>query len=342
MTANIITLVKHDLAIAFKNKTFILLLCIPLFVYGMMSFVDRKDAPVSTIKLAVAENARPDQAITAAIRSVPDLFSLREVPTAAEGRLLLKNRRIDGLLTPTGSDGSRVILEVLKKNSPTTLVITQAFLSLQIAIAGNGSSWITDIASIQSAAAELQALPTWILMVTLLVAFFILPAQVAEEKEKQWLSGLLQTPMSEIEWLAAKLIFSAILTFATVLALQLLGRQFILPWTYYLTLLLGTFCFNAVGLALGVLCANQSAARTFGVILYLPLMIPVALADVSAQFRKISQWTPSFALYEPLQTILLNAGNRDLFPWAWLFLLGVGSAAGLLSFRLIRVRWLMR
>ncbi len=341
MKTNIGTLVFHDLAIAFKNKTFILLLCIPLFVYGLMAVVNKTATSDSRISLALVENGKTDPSITVAINSIPEIFSFREVHTVEEGLLLLKNGEIDGLLTAAENNRAQVGLTVLKKDSPATLVITQAFLSLQIATMGTGSSWISDISAVQASAPELQSLPTWILMVILLVALFVLPAQVAEEKEKQWLSGLLQTPMTEQEWLAAKVIFTTLLMFVTVLVLQFLGGQFALPWTYYVTVLLGGYCFNSIGLAVGLLCRNQATARTFGVILYLPLLVPVALSDASTQFLKIARWTPSFALYEPLQEILLYGGTGAVFFWPWIFLVVLGSAACVLSFKLIRVRWAM-
>ncbi len=341
MTGHIAILFLHDLAIAFKNKTFILLLCIPLFVFGLTTFADDKDASASVIALAVAESASPDPGIIAALRSVPEVFSVRVLKSADEGRALLKKGKIDGFLTADETDPSRVGLLVLKNNGTVPLAISHAFLNLQLASAGAGAVWISDISALQTVSAETQALPTWILMVVLLVALFVLPAQVAEEKEKHWLSGLLQTPMTGLEWIAAKLLFTMVLMLFGVMLLQLLGGQFSLPWTYYLTLLLGGFCFNSVGLALGLSCRNQATARTFGVILYLPLLVPAALSDASARFMEIAKWSPSFALYGPLQSAILYPGTAAFFPVSWLVLVGLGSAACAICFVLIRIRHLM-
>jgi hypothetical protein len=68
-----------------------------------------------------------------------------------------------------------------------------------------------------------KPLPTWILMMVLLVGFIVLPAQVAEEKEKQWLLGWMQTPVREIEWLGAKLTYGLVLMLVSVAALQAMG-----------------------------------------------------------------------------------------------------------------------
>jgi len=341
MTGHIAILFLHDLAIAFKNKTFILLLCIPLFVYGLTTIADDKESSASVIALAVADKALPDPGILAALRSVPEVFSLRVLDSADEGRALLKNGEIDGFVTADLSNPGRVGLLVLKNDGAVPLAINHAFLNLQLASAGAGPGWISDITALQNVPAETQALPTWILMVVLLVALFVLPAQVAEEKEKHWLSGLLQTPMTGFEWIVAKLLFTSVLLFFGVILLQLLGGRFSLPWTYYFTLLLGGFCFNSIGLALGLSCRNQATARTFGVILYLPLLVPAALSDASARFMEIAKWSPSFALYGPLQSVILYPDASAVFPVSWLVLIGLGSAACAISFALIRIRHLM-
>ena len=99
----------------------------------------------------------------------------------------------------------RLVLVVLKKESFQTLSIVESFSALQKAAEGKSINWISDIKPLQEGGIQKQTLPTWILMLVLLVSFIIIPAQVAEEKEKKLLLALLQTPMREIEWLIAKL-----------------------------------------------------------------------------------------------------------------------------------------
>ncbi len=341
MIRNVITLVAHDLAVAYKNKTIFLIVCIPLFVYGTLMFVDRADAPQAAVRLGLLKTEPYDPALLKHIESSPDAFSIRKLANMEEGTRLLKDREIDGLIINADDDPSRVVVLVVKKDSPVTFAIMQRFSSLQIAVQGQGTSWISAIRPLQSSAMKLQTLPTWILMVVLLVGFFVVPAQVAEEKEKQLLLGLLQTPMRESEWLAAKLAYGMILMLVAVLALQLLGGCFCAQWTYLAMLGAGSFCFCAMGVVLGLLCRNQASARTLGMICYLPLLLPAALSDTSKDLMSVARFLPSYAFYEPIQSILLDNKHLAVIPIEWLLLVAMGTVACLASYRLIKIRWLM-
>jgi len=101
------------------------------------------------------------------------------------------------------------------------------------------------------------------LMLVLLVGFIILPAQVAEEKEKKLLLALLQTPIREVQWLIAKLIMGMILMIMAILFLHLLGKFGVANLFSYISfVVVGSFCFSACGIFLGFLCRNQASART--------------------------------------------------------------------------------
>lgn len=56
--------------------------------------------------------------------------------------------------------------------------------ALQIAVEGKGKHWISENRPLLESAVQKQTLPTWILMLVLLIGFIIIPTQVAEEKEK--------------------------------------------------------------------------------------------------------------------------------------------------------------
>ena len=128
-----------------------------------------------------------------------------------------------------------------------------------------------------------QTLPVWILMMVLLVGFIVLPAHVAEEKEKQLLLGWLQTPVREGDWLASQLAYGIVLAVVSAVALLATsGELFRVHWASFFPLLVaGGFCFGAFGTCLGLLCRNPASARTLGVLCYLPLLVPAALSDMS-------------------------------------------------------------
>ncbi len=342
MSTAILTLIRHDMAVAFKNNTFILLVCIPLFVYGTLLLVDGSEASSYAIKLGYLGASGKEAPIRAMLESVPEFFSVRTVADRADGSKLLEEGALDALLIPDAMNASRVSLLVFKKNSSAVSEMVQRLQAVQIAAKGNGSNWITGIEALRTESVSSEALPTWILMVVLLVAFFIIPAQVAEEKEKQWLSGLLQTPMREEEWLCAKLVYGQILMCIPLIALHIIGKTGVPPLAYGVTILLGSFCFSALGITVGLVCRNQATARTAGVICYLPLLLPVALFDSSKALRAIAPFMPSFALYNPVRKILLSGVQSAVFPAEWIVLAALGLLGLALSLRLLKTRYLMQ
>jgi len=55
MIRTVIRLIMHDLAVAFKNKTVYLIVCIPLFVYGTLMLVDSTDARTARMRIALLQ-----------------------------------------------------------------------------------------------------------------------------------------------------------------------------------------------------------------------------------------------------------------------------------------------
>ena len=343
MIRTVITLLAHDLAVAFKNKTLYLVVCIPLFVYATLTLVDPAQAGARGASIALVQTGKYAPVVLENIRRASDQFTVRWVAQAAEALRLLKEREVDGLLLPDGVDGSRLELTVVQQASAETLNILQRLAALQSAAEGQRPGWIASVRALQTSSIQGQTLPTWILMMVLLVSFIVLPAQVAEEKEKQLLLGWLQTPVRASAWLLAKLVCGLVLMLISVVVLQWMsGTAPCAHGMSYLVLLcVGGFCFGALGICLGLLCRNQASARTLGVLCYLPLLLPAALSDMSPALRGIAPLVPSFQFYEPLRILLLEGGGLFLFPRAWSCLAVIGLLACCASLRLIKKRWLM-
>ncbi len=179
-------------------------------------------------------------------------------------------------------------------------------------------------------------------MLALLVGFIILPAQVAEEKEKKLLLALLLTPIREIQWLIAKLIIGMVLIIIAVLFLHLLGRFSVANlFSYASFIVVGSFCFSACGIFLGFLCRNQASARTLGLVCYLPLLLPSALSDFSKKLTVVAPFMPSYEFYEPLKSLLLEEGRIGNMVFDWIYLLLVGALMLYFSYLLMKRRWLM-
>jgi ABC-2 type transport system permease protein len=345
MSRSVFILFAHDLAVAFKNKTVYLIVGIPLFVYATLALVDPGGDREAQVKIAWLRTESYPYVAYERIRRAPDWFDVRWAADEAEATRWLKDREVDGFLSPVGPGGSRLRLTVARQASVEALEILRRFTALQPqpAAKGRAPDWITEVHPLQTGSVQRQTLPTWILMMVLLVGFIVLPAQVAEEKEKQLLLGWMQTPVRESEWLASKLAYGLVLMLASVAALQ--GMVGELTWAVgaggLVMLLAGGFCFGALGICLGLLCRNQASARTLGVLCYLPLLLPAALSDMSRELRAVAPWIPSYQLVEPIRAMLLdNSGLATHVP-AGLLLVAIGGAASFASHRLLKKRWLM-
>jgi ABC-2 type transport system permease protein len=342
MIRNILILTSNDLAISFKNKTIYLILFIPFFVFFSLELVDSENAEIKNINIGLIQKEIYAPDILQAIKTGAVVFTAYHVANEEEGRKWLKEKKIDGLLLKSEKEQNSLILVVLKKEALITLSIVESFSALQKAVEGNNINWISDIRPLQEEGIQKQTLPTWILMLVLLVSFIIMPAQVAEEKEKKLLLALLQTPMREIEWLIGKLLLGMILIIIAVLSLHLMGRfNFENAFSYAAFMAVGSFCFSSYGIFLGFLCRNQASARTLGVIFYLPHLLPSALSDFSQKLTVIAPFLPSYLFYEPVKSILLDDGRIANLFWEWIYLLLVGLLTFFFAHLLMKKRWLM-
>jgi len=342
MIRNIITLTLNDLAIAFKNKSIFLILFIPFFVYISLMLVDEAGVEIKRVNIGLIQSQHYPPVILESIQSADKLFSILSVSSEEEGNQWLKEKKIDGLLLRPEKDKISLVLVVLKKESVLSLQIVESFSALQKAVEGNGINWISDIKPLQEGGIQRQTLPTWILMLVMLVSFIIMPAQIAEEKEKKLLLALLQTPMREIEWLMAKLFLGMILIFIAVLFLHLMGRfDFGNVLSYIAFIGVGSFCFSAYGILLGFFCRSQAGARTLGVIFYLPHLLPSALSEFSQKLSTVAPFLPSYPFFESVKSVLLDDRRiSTLFP-AWLYLLFIGLLTFFISYLLMKKRWRM-
>lgn len=342
MMRNILVLTFNDLAIAFRNKAAYLIVFIPVFVFISLRLVDQAGAAASPVRIGLIENHEYPSNILSRLNAANENIEVTWLENEGHGIDLLKRRRIDGLLRNNEREPGSLSLLVLKRESIHTISIVEVFSALQRASEGNRTRWISDIKSLHEGNVQKNTLPTWILMMVLLVGCIILPAQVAEEKEKKLILALLQTPILEVQWLIAKLIMGMVLIIAAVLLLHVLSQ--FRPdrlFDYLAFIIAGSFCFSALGVLLGLLCRRQASARTLGVMFYLPLLIPSALADVSQKLTSITPLLPSYKLYQPIQSILLEDGQLGSLYFEWMYLLGAGALMFALSHFLMKRRWLM-
>tara|TARA_R110001599_G_scaffold337686_1_gene556214 strand:+ start:31952 stop:32986 length:1035 start_codon:yes stop_codon:yes gene_type:complete len=344
MIRNVVILTFNDLAIAFKNKTLYLILLVPLFVFVALELVDGDDPDIQKLNIGLIVKKNYAPGMIQSLQSADSIFTISWHPSEAEGKQWLRERQGDGLLVPSGNPAEESVLIVLTKASFQTVAIVESLSALQRAMEGKSRDWIARIQPLQESEIQRQMLPTWILMLVLLVGFIVLPTQVAEEKEKKLLLGLLQTPIHEVEWLLAKVTYGTFLIVIAALFLHLLTKfDFDLGGglNYIAFLIAGGFCFCSFGVFVGFLCRTQATARTLGVLFYLPHLLPSALADFSKSLHSVAPLIPSYQFYQPIKLILLEQGGATFFPLELLALLGVGIFTSFLTYLLMKKRWLM-
>jgi len=344
MIRNVGILTLNDLATSLQNKSLYLALFIPLFVFVTLHLIDDDETYVQKINIGVLEQGQYPPALIPGLQSAGSVFEVSWLPDESAGKRWLRDRRGDGILVPRGTTGEDCNLIVLARASLQTAAIVENLAGLQRALEGRNRDWIAQIQPLQDKGMQAQMLPTWILMLVLLAGFIILPAQVAEEKEKRRLPGLLQTPIHEMEWLIAKVCFGTTLIVMAAIFLQLLtGLDFDLRGglNYLAVLIVGGVCFSAFGILIGFLCRTQASARTLGVIFYLPNLLPSALADFSKSLNSVAPLLPSFQFYRPIKSILLEGDGLSDFPLELLVLVALGLVSLYLSHRLMKKRWLM-
>ncbi len=342
MMGNILALAFNDFAVALKNKTIYLIFFIPFFVFISLKLIDQPGMDAGKMKIGLIQKYAYAPEFTRSVKAAEKIVEVTWVQNEEEGKRLLKEKKIDGVLLRNEKEPDSLALLVSKKESPRTLAIVECFSALQKAAEGGNVSWITDVRPLYEGGIQRETLPTWILMFVLLVGFVILPAQVAEEKEKKLLLALLQTPIREVQWLIAKLIMGMVLIIMAVLFLHLLGKFSVANlFSYASFIVVGSFCFSACGIFLGFLCRNQASARTLGLVFYLPLLLPSALSDFSKKLTTVAPFMPSYQFYEPLKSILLEDGGIGNMAFDWIYLLLVGAFMLYFSYLLMKRRWLM-
>ncbi len=152
-------------------------------------------------------------------------------------------------------------------------------------------------------------LPIWVVF-TCLGGLMVTSSTLVEEMEKKTLAAVLLAPASLGNVLMGKLGAGVLLAFvssALVLVLNSWGQGDLLALGVLLAL--GSLVFSAAGTVLGLFARGQAAANAAASVLYLILIVPVALADLSATMRAVSMWLPTWYLYDGVNRALLTGAS---------------------------------
>ena len=342
MIRKIWLLVVNDAAVAFRNKTVYLMCFVPLFVVFVLSVVDNTDSSPARTRLGLIRGAAYPQAVVDAVRGAEQLFSLVWVDSEDAAKAAVAESALDGVLVRDADSSTSSTLLVAKRYAVSTLTMAEGLAQLQRQVESR-SSWVSQVSSLTAEKGmQRQTMTIWILMLVLLVGFMVLPPQIAEEKEKKLLLGLLQAPVREGEWLAAKVITGMGLALLPIAMLHATtGTGVAHPVGYAAMLLAGCFCFSAMGAVLGLACKSQGSARALGVVFYLPHLLPSALADFSKTLSTAAVFVPSYQFFTPLRAMILDDASLGRYvPQAVLLTVG-GALCCAAASLILRRRWMM-
>jgi ABC-2 type transport system permease protein len=339
---NIFILLCHDAVFALKSKSIYLIFFIPIFVSASEQLLDQSKREADKFKICLVRPSSYPSEIIKALLAAEKTTEVIWAENEEEGRAFLKDHLVQGVLTETNPRSEQVSLLVLRKDSIETLTLVQFLSTLQKAAEKNNASWISEVNSLHQGGLQKQTFATWVLMLVLLVGFIVLPSQVAEEKEKKLILAVLQTPVTEGQWLTCKIILGITLALISVLFLGALSH-FVpdRPFVAVAFVALGGYCFSAFGVFLGLLCRHQSGARTLGFMFYLPLLLPSALGDFSKKLSVAAPFLPSYQFYTPLRDLLSDGNTLSYFGSSCVYLFILGSTFFGLSYFLMKKRWLM-
>ncbi|MBC7419967.1 MAG: ABC transporter permease [Bdellovibrio sp.] len=339
---NIFILLFHDFAFAIKSKSIYLVFFIPLFVFASEYLLDQSKTEPEKLKIAVVTTESGSSPIFQMLQEAGKKVEIIVAKNEAEGRQLISDHSVQAVVLGTNPPSKQLSLIVLRRDSVETLATLQLFSALQRIHEKNNPSWISEIKSLREGGLRSLTLTTWILMLVLLVGFIILPAQVAEEKEKKLILALLQTPINEKQWLISKILFGILLSLASIILLMFLSRfnpkNALASFAF---LALGSYCFSAAGIFLGLLCRHQASARTLGFIFYLPLLLPSALSDFSKKLTVIAPFLPSYQFFSPLHDLFFAETSLTAMIFPMTYLMVLGSVLLGFSYLLMQKRWLM-
>lgn len=306
---------RRDLEDAVRNSTFLLVLIGPVLCSILFFRVARTD-DFARPALGVVGSRQEGLGL---ILSTSDSLKLTSFGSAAEAERALESGRVDGFLVLADSLSSQIQagdLPVLELRVPETRSLKTALLTrvieeasrtiadqeLPIDLEVNGGRPSTASRDLSSG-----LLPSW-LVFTAMSGLMICSASFIEEKEQRTLLGVLTAPVGMVELWVGKL--GAGLTLALLsTAAVLLGNSIIPSTLLLLHLVAGCASFAALGILVGLVCSNQSAANAATSTLFMVIYIPLALQELSTVLSRVATLSPAFYLQRGSQAFL--AGQKE-------------------------------
>jgi ABC-type transport system involved in multi-copper enzyme maturation permease subunit len=331
---------QRDLEDAVRNSTFLLVLIGPVLC-SILFFRVSQTGDFARPTLGLVGSRQEGLGL---LLSTSDALKLRHFESLEQGLPALKAGEVDGLLEippglsraiadkelpslrlrvgETGSVRSALLCRVIEEGART---IADQEMPIDLEIDGAfapkaGQDWTSGLLS------------SW-LVFTAMSGLMIASASFIEEKEQRTLLGVLTAPVSMVELWVGKVGAGLTLALLSTLAV-LLGNSVIPSSLLLLHLIAGCASFAALGILVGLVCTNQSAANAATSTLFMVIYIPLALQELSAVLSRAATLSPAFYLQRGSRALMAGQMENGLADLAVLVIfLFVVSGLGLWAAR---------
>lgn len=317
--SRLLVLLGKEFREAVRNRTLLVVILLPLVASVSLAWLQREGS--TPLELGVSREAYP---VLSHVLP-PSLVRLHPYPAAdEEGRddggetsemagYAPGRARWDGWIEAGPDFAARLargepapVKLVLNPQRPALHRMMAAQLPLVLAQLRSGPPLLAvEVEGLEEAAAGTPLLSVWITVTAVMIGVMIMGGNLAEERDKGTLLALVTTPASLGEILLAKACYGTLLI-TGMGALMLALHRIAAPRAAaaLIALLPGALFFTVLGLLLGFLARNQATARSWGTLLYLPLLIPVFGHDSSPWLHAWAPYFPSYRLLAGLDAAL--------------------------------------
>lgn len=331
---------RRDLEDALRNSTFLLVLIGPVLCSLLLFRISSDDDFAKPILGLVGSR----QEGLGLVLATSDSVKLESFADLASAQKALAADKVDGVLeVPDG-----LSQQIAEQELPALALyvrdakgLRSALLSRVIEEASRtvADQWLpVDLEILADEGGEAERdwasglLPSW-LVFTVMSALMVCSASFIEEKEQRTLLGVLTAPVSMVELWVGKM--GAGLTLALLSTLAVLLGNSVIPSAWLLLhLIAGCASFASLGILVGLVCSNQSAANAATSTLFMVIYIPLALQELSAVLARVATLSPAFYLQRGSRAFMSGQTENGLQDLAVLLIyLIVLSALGLWASR---------
>lgn len=335
----------RDLEDAVRNSTFLLVLIGPVLC-SILFFRVSQDDDFAKPTLGLIGSRQEGLGL---VLSTSDSVKLQAYSSPVQARAALDQGAVDGVLEiPPGLSAAILAgnlpalnLQVTDAKSLRTALLTRVIEESARSIADQEVPIDLEINAAQNPSDgglgeekdwSSGLLPTW-LVFTAMSGLMIGSAAFIEEKEQRTLLGVLTAPVSMVELWVGKVGSGFTLAFLSTLAV-LLGNSIIPSSLLLLHLIAGCASFAALGILVGLVCSNQSAANAATSTLFMVIYIPLALQELSSVLSRAATLSPAFYLQRGSRAFMAGQTENGLADLAVLVIfLFVLSGLGLWAAR---------